>query len=331
MAILAPGMAKILVTGCSGTLGRPLVRELRRRGHEVWGCDLQHQADELTIRADVALYRQLERVFDDVGGVDYVYHLAAEFGRINGEEYYETLWTTNVIGTRNVLELQRRLGFRLIFASSSEIYGDLHSEVLTEDVPLQKSIIQHNDYATTKWVNEIQVMNFEKRFGSECVRLRFFNAYGPGEYYHKYRSVVCLFAYRALHDLPYEVYKGYHRVFMYIDDFIPTLANVCENFKPGEVYNIGGTEFVSVEHMSNILLGYLGKDDSLVRYLPEDRHNVQNKRPDIEKAHRDFGHDPKVPLEVGIPLTVDWMRAVYADGDAVPVEPAVHTSPAAHA
>ena len=309
-------MARILVTGCAGTLGRPLTAELRRRGHTVWGCDLQHQADELTIRADIRQHRQLERVLEEGGPFDYVYHLAAEFGRINGEEYYETLWQTNVIGTRHVLELQRRFGFKLIFASSSEIYGDRHEAILTEEIPLQKSIIQHNDYATTKWVNEIQIMNFERRHGSEICRLRFFNAYGPGEYYHKYRSVVCLFTYRALHDLPYEVYKGYHRVFMYIDDFIPTLANVCENFKAGEVYNIGGTEFVSVEHMSNLLLRYLGKTGDLVRYLPEDKHNVLSKQPDISKAARDFGHDPRIPLEVGIPQTVDWMRAVYGAGSS---------------
>ena len=307
-------MANIIVTGCAGTLGRPLVTELRRRGHSVWGCDLQHEADEQTIRADIRSYRQLEQFFEQAGPVDYVYHLAAEFGRLNGEEYYETLWTTNVIGTRHILEIQRKLGFRLIFASSSEIYGDRHESVLTEDIPLQRSIIQHNDYATTKWVNEIQIMNFERRYASECVRLRFFNAYGPGEYYHKYRSVVCLFTYRALHELPYQVYKGYHRVFMYIDDFIPTLANVCDNFKAGEVYNIGGTEFVSVERMSNILLDYLGKSDEFVTYLPEDKHNVMNKKPDISKAAREFGHDPQLPLEEGIPRTVDWMRAVYLDG-----------------
>jgi len=304
-------VARILVTGSDGTLGRPLVAELRRRGHTVTGCDLHHGADEQGIRADVREHRQLERVMREAGPFDYVYHLAAEFGRLNGEEYYETLWTTNVIGTRHVLELQREHGFRLVFASSSEIYGDRHEEILTEDIPLQKSIIQHNDYATTKWVNEIQIMNFEKRHGSEIVRLRFFNAYGPGEYYHKDRSVVCRFAYRALHDLPYQVYKGYHRVFMYIEDFTPTLANACENFKPGEVYNVGGTEFVSVEHMSNVLLDHLGKSDDLVDYLPEDAHNVQNKRPDISKAARDFGHDPAITLEEGIPRTVDWMRAVY--------------------
>jgi len=302
-------MAKILVTGSNGTLGRPLVRELRRRGHHVWGSDLQHHHDPHHYRADIANYRQLERVFEQP--YDYVYHLAAEFGRINGEEYYETLWQTNVIGTRNILELQRKSGFKLIFASSSEIYGDRHEDILHENIPLTHSIIQHNDYATTKWVNEIQIMNFEKRYGNPCVRLRFFNAYGPGEYYHNYRSVVCLFVYRALHGLPYQVYEGYHRVFMYVDDFIPTLANVCENFTPGEVYNIGGEEFRGVRELSDMILGHLGKDDRLVSYMPEDKHNVQNKRPDVTKAKIDFGHNPTICLEEGVPNTIEWMKEVY--------------------
>ena len=114
-------------------------------------------------------------------------------------------------------------------------------------------------------------MNFEKRYESPIVRLRFFNAYGPGEHYHNYRSVVCLFCYRALIDLPYTVYKGYHRVFMYIDDFIPTLANVCENFQPGEVYNIGGTEFGSVEETSNLILE-LPRQGRLARRVPAGGH-----------------------------------------------------------
>ena len=312
-------MAKILVTGSKGTLGRPLVRELERRGHEVWGVDLQHQADRRYFRADVASYRQLERVFAQ--DYDYVYHLAAEFGRVNGEEYYDTLWETNVIGTRNILEWQRKKGFKLAFASSSEIYGDKHAEILREDIPLQHSIIQHNDYAVTKWVNEVQIMNFEKRYGNPCVRLRFFNAYGPGEYYHNYRSVVCLFGYRALHRMPYEVYEGYHRVFMYIDDFIPTLATVVDNFVPGEVYNIGGEEFRSVRELSDLILDHVACDDRLVTYLPEDKHNVQNKRPDISKAKLAFGHNPKTTLEEGIPKTIEWMKHAYygrSDQDRIP-------------
>jgi dTDP-glucose 4,6-dehydratase len=304
-------MAKILVTGSQGTLGRRLVRELARRGHEVWQTDLMHTEVPRYLRCDIVNYRQLERVFEI--DFDYVYHLAAEFGRLNGEEYYETLWQTNVIGTRNILELQRHRRFRLIFASSSEIYGDRHEPILSEDIPLQHSIIQQNDYATTKWVNEVQIMNFERRHGIEAMRLRFFNAYGPGEYYHPYRSVVCLFCYRAMHDIPYEVYEGYHRVFMYIDDFIPTLATAAERFTAGSVYNIGGREFRSVRELSDLVLRLLGKSDALVTYLPEDKHNVQNKRPDIARAQRDLGHRPHVTLEEGVPKTIDWMRKEYRD------------------
>jgi dTDP-glucose 4,6-dehydratase len=183
--------------------------------------------------------------------------------------------------------------------------------VLSEDLPLNQSVIQQNDYALTKWVNEIQIMNFEKRHGNQVMRLRFFNAYGPGEHYHNYRSVVCLFSYRALMGIPFQVYRGYHRVFMYIEDFIPTLANCVDRFKAGDVYNIGGREYRSVEDLARVVLEHTGADADLVEYLPEDEHNTLNKHPDITKAERDLGHDPKVTLEVGVPKTIDWLREVY--------------------
>lgn len=305
-------MAKVLVTGSKGTLGTRLVEELKKRGDEVWEVDLQHDAEEKYFRADIAKYRQLERVFEQ--DYDYVYHLAAEFGRINGEHYYDTLWETNVIGTRNILEWQLKKGFKLIFTSSSEIYGEAQEPLLTEDLPQQKTIIQHNDYALTKWANEVQIINFEKRHETPIVRLRLFNAYGPGEYYHPYRSVVCLFVYRALKGIPYDVYEGYHRVFMYVDDLIPTIANVGNNFKPGEVYNIGGTEYRSVKELSDLVLKYTQGDPGLIRYLPEDKHNTVSKRPDIQKAVRDLNHNPKMLLEEGIPITVEWMKKIYREG-----------------
>lgn len=302
-------MGKILVTGSKGTLGSRLVERLRASGHDVWQVDTHHQADAQYFRADVANYRHLEPVFEEP--YDFVYHLAAEFGRINGEEYYDTLWQTNVIGTRNVLEFQRRKGFKLIFASSSEIYGETQAEVLDEDLPMRQPILQHNDYALTKWVNEVQILNFERRYDVPIVRLRFFNAYGPGERYHSYRSVVCLMAYRALHGLPWNVFDGYYRTFMYVDDFIPTLARVADRFKAGEVYNIGGRDYRSVRELSDLILQHTGADPNLVTYLPEDRHNTVSKRPNISKATRDLGHDPKVTLETGVPLTIDWLRQEY--------------------
>ncbi|MGE5529344.1 MAG: NAD-dependent epimerase/dehydratase family protein [Patescibacteria group bacterium] len=302
-------MARILVTGSKGTLGRPLCAELSRRGHEVHGLDLMHGGEERYYRADIAEFRQLERVF--ASSFDYVYHLAAEFGRINGEEYYEQLWRTNVLGTRNILEWQRRAGFKLIFASSSEIYGEAHQEWLDEDLPQRCQLRQANDYAVTKWVNELQILNFTDRYGLPAVRLRLFNAYGPGEYYHPYRSVVCLFCYRALRGLPYQVFLGYHRVFMYVDDLIRTMANVCERFKPGRVYNIGGIEYRSVKDLSDLVLRLTGADPGLIEYMPEDRHNVVNKRPRIELALEELDHRPATTLETGIPRTLAWMRQVY--------------------
>lgn len=303
---------RILVTGSNGTLGVPLVRELIRRGHEVYGFDIKHNRTPNEYRCNIQEYRQLkiryEELFTNMKRCDLVFHLAAEFGRNNGEEYFEEVWKTNAIGTRNVLELQREKGFKLVFASSSEIYGDQAIDYLTEDT---KPVMQANDYAVSKWVNEIQCRNFRQRYGNRIMVLRFFNAYGPGEYYNEYRSVCSLFCYKALHGIPYQVYQNYHRVFMYIDDFIPTLANAATMFYDGETINVGGEEYRSVEELSDIVLKNTNADKKLAILLPEDKHNVVNKRPDISKAKKLLGHNPTIPLEVGIKKTVDWMKEVY--------------------
>ena len=302
--------ATILLTGCLGTLGKPLWKALREKGYRVFGCDLVHYSDPEYFRCDISNYRELAVIFKNQK-FDYVYHLAAEFGRQNGEDYFEKVWETNVIGMKNIIQFQKEEKFKLIFTSSSEIYGETKVDLLDEDLPLRQPLFQTNDYAISKWVNELQIINSEKRYGVEGMRLRLFNAFGPGEYYHPYRSVVCLFCYKALNKMPYQVYENYHRVFMYIDDLIPTLVNAIEKFKPGEVYNIGGEEYRSVKELSDFILDYLGLDDSLVEYLPEDKHNIVNKRPNIEKAKRDLGHNPKTLLKDGIPKTIEWLRQMY--------------------
>jgi nucleoside-diphosphate-sugar epimerase len=87
---------RILVTGGAGFIGTNLVHELRKRGHDVIALDMFNTEREDYIRADVRNYRQLERVFDK-RDFDFVYHLAAEYGRWNGEDFYENLWQTNAI------------------------------------------------------------------------------------------------------------------------------------------------------------------------------------------------------------------------------------------
>ncbi len=298
-----------MVIGSQGTIGRPLVQELKKRDFEVFTSDSMHCALANHVRCDISKYRQVEKLFEQ-GDFEYVYNLAAEFGRKNGEEYYEQLWETNVIGLKNILRVQEKQKFRLIHFSSSEIYGELKTVdgFIREDVSEQVPLKQNNDYAISKWVNELQIQNSMETEQTETLVVRLFNAYGPGEYFTPYRSVVTQFIHKALHNMPYEVYLKYYRVFMYIDDLIPTLGNLVDKFKAGEVYNIGGEEYVEVKKVSDMILDYLHKSDDLVRYLDLDVHNVVSKRPDISKAKKDLGHNPSTPLSKGVPTTIEWHK-----------------------
>ena len=310
----------ILVTGAHGTIGRPLVRELRARGFRVFGVDSGHCEDPQCFRANIAHHRQLQAVADRIGEpIHHVYHLAAEFGRNNGEEFYEELWTVNCIGTRNVLEMARRCEAKFYFASSSEVYGEtVPTDAQGRPAKLAESATMRtpdfsNEYAISKFTNELQVRNFANRNpGFRATILRFFNAYGPGERYHPYRSVVALFCHRALHGEPFDVYERYHRTFMFIDDFIPTLANVAEARLREPIYNIGGADYRSVEELAEIVIQETGADRELIRLRPFEAHNVVSKKPDITRAARDLDHDPQVTIEDGVPLTVEWMRALEA-------------------
>ncbi len=302
---------RILVTGGKGFIGTNLTNELRGRGHTVTTCDLFHDEDESHVRVDVGSYRQLERLFEKYE-FDYVYHLAAEYGRWNGEEHYENLWRTNVIGTKNVLRLQEKHRFRQIFFSSCEVYGD-YDGVMSEDVMERIPIKQMNDYAISKWAGELQVLNSAEMFKTETVRVRPLNCYGPHEYYSPYRGVIPVFVYRALMDLPYTVYEGHHRIFDYVDDTCRTFAAIVDNFIPGEVYNVGGKEdwIVDIRYLSDLVLKRLGKSDRMVTYKAAEPFTTKTKQVDFSKIRRDLRHDPKVPIEEGIALYVDWMRKVY--------------------
>ena len=313
---------RVLVTGGLGTVGAGLVNELRARGHHVVSCDLYHQPDEvgfsvrtdvdvpLYARCDVGEFRQLERVFDQMGPFDFVYHCAAEFGRWNGEDFYETLWRTNCIGTKNIIRLQERLGFRLVHFSSSEVYGDW-PELMVEAVMDEYEVKQLNDYAMTKWVNEMQVRNSAQQFGTQTVIVRLFNTYGPGEYYSPYRSVNCRFLFCALHGLPWTVYRNHARTSTYLADTVRTLGNILENFKPGETYNIGGNSLHSIEELSDTVLKVTGADPRLVQYRDSEIMTTKVKLVDVTKSIADLAHEDSYTLEEGMRLTAEWMKRVY--------------------
>ena len=307
---------RILVTGGAGFIGTNLVNELRRRGHEVIALDLYNTDREGYLRADVRNYRQLERAFEK-WEFDYVYHLAAEYGRWNGEDYYENLWQTNVIGTKHIIRLQEKLGFRMVFFSSAEVYGD-YEGIMSEDVmeknPI-KDTYQMNDYAITKWAGELMCLNSAGMFGTETVRVRPVNCYGPGEHYTPYRGFIPKFIHHALFNKPYVVYKGHKRIIDYVEDTCRTFANIADNFIPGEVYNVGGRPEweKEIKKYSDLVLKAVGRDDSIVTYKEAEPFTTKVKQMDFSKAVRDLKHDPKVTPEEGIKRTVEWMKKVYTE------------------
>lgn len=309
---------KVLVTGGAGFIGTNLVKELRGRGHEVLSLDLFNTDRDNYVRADVRNYRQLERVFES-SKFSYVYHLAAEYGRWNGEDYYENLWSTNVIGTKHLIRLQEKLGFKMVFFSSAEVYGDFEG-VMSESVMVSNPIqdtYQMNDYAISKWAGELMCLNSAKMFGTETVRVRPVNCYGPEEEYTPYRGFIPKFIYHALHDKPYVVYKGHRRIIDYVQDSCRTWANVIHNFVPGEAYNVGGRPEweMDIKEYSDQILSTIGKDDSLVSYKKGEPFTTKAKHMDFRKAVRDLKHDPKIAPEEGIRRTVDWMKWYYRIGE----------------
>lgn len=316
-------MAVILVTGSKGVIGSKLVEMLSEKGHEVYSIDLFHAPGEIGwehqmseeknftyARCDIADFRQLQRVFDKIGHIDFVYNCAAEFGRWNGEDYYEQLWRSNFVGTKNMIRLQEKHGFRLVHFSSSEVYGD-YSGVMVEDVMENVEIKQMNDYAMTKWVNEMQIRNSRIQHNTETVIVRLFNTYGPGEFYTPYRSVNCKFTYHALHGMPVTVYRGHYRTSSYLDDTCRTLCNIIDNFIPGEVYNVGGGEYHDIEKLAEIVWRLTRADKKLISFKDSEILTTKTKKVSFDKAIRDLGHNNRVSLEEGLQKTINWMRKYY--------------------
>ena len=313
---------KVLVTGSKGVVGQKLVSELKKRGNSVFGVDLLHYAGEVGYiqqmsnekweysRCDIGEFRQLERVFKTAGPFDYVYNCAAEFGRWNGEDYYEQMWKSNLIGLKNLIRLQEELGFRMIHFSSSEVYGD-YEGIMNEDTMDKIEIKQMNDYAISKWANEMQIRNSRILTNTETVIVRLFNTYGPGEFYHPYRSVNCKFCYHSLMKLPIIVFRGHYRSSTYVDDCVYTLANIIDNFIPGRVYNIGSDQYHNIETLADLIWSYTGAPKDIIQYRDSEKLTTKIKKVDISLSVKELGHKQTVNLEEGVKLTIDWMKKYY--------------------
>lgn len=322
---------RILISGSEGALGSVLKDALRAQGHDVYGCDLKHTADPQVMRADVAERRQVSRVFD-FARPDLVYWFAAEFGRLNGVAYYEQLWKTNMIGTQNGVEESIRANATFVFASSSEAYG-LADQYTKPGESLREELLDrhppqfHNEYALSKWTNERQIFTSAVNNGLDAIVLRFFNVYGPGEYFSPYRSVACQFLYRALTDMSVTVHKDSSRSHLYVGDWADTVSRIpdcVENIfsnRSGRwygsgsskvpVFNIGSDELVTNEELWNKILEIVPHTKSNVTLRGAEQSNLPTKIANSDMASLWLGHSPVVSLAEGLQRTRDWMGEVY--------------------
>jgi dTDP-glucose 4,6-dehydratase len=110
---------------------------------------------------------------------------------------------------------------------------------------------------------------------------------------------------------PYTVYTKHTRTIDFVEDTCRTFANITDNFKPGEVYNVGGVKETSIKYVSDFILNYFGKDDSLVTYEDFEPFTTKKKVIDNSKAIKDLDHRPDTTPEEGIKKTAEWFKEKY--------------------
>jgi UDP-glucose 4-epimerase len=316
---------RVLITGGGGFLGSHLGDGLLAAGHEVMALDI---APDLKVRHNVgkAGFRYLKgSVFDTdlleslVVKADLVYHLAAVVGV---EHYVEDpfhVLNVNVNGTQNVLKFAHRYDKRVVFASTSEVYGKSRDTPFREDGDrlLGSTEIDRWCYSTSKAVGEHFCFAYGK-LGLPVVIVRFFNAYGPRLDRIDVGRVITIFMGQLLRgeDLTVIGDGKQTRAFTYVDDAV--LALVRAGTLPeavGRIFNIGSDRETTILELAETMIRAHPGTGSRVKLVRQEDvygdsyEDIPRRFPDITRMRTILGVEPKVPLEEGLRRTIDWFRA----------------------
>ena len=304
-------MTTVLVTGGLGVIGTRLVPYLRKFGYDVKVTDNRIAKSPDYLRADVCSMVETMQAFKQ-WKIDYVLHLAGEVGRENGELFARRQVDVNVSGTLNLIQLCREYGARLIYASTSEVYGEIGDRVMRED---ELPRTQTNCYAISKYQAEQYIRHFVENYGFDAHIIRIFMCYGPGEYPSYYRSAVSRFVYNIMHNRPVSVHRGAQRSWCYIDDIAEGWRLVMEHFAEGkaEVYNIGRQDPRSMAEVAELICELAGRDANLIQESDPPRFVMKVKNASFEKARQKLGFEARTPLEIGLQKTIDWQRTHVTD------------------
>jgi len=305
-------MAKILVTGALGFIGRYLVPYLTKRGHEVVSSDIYVRDYNDYVRADITSFEDLYKVFKKEN-IDQVIHMAGEVGRLVGEEHPQKMLYVNNIGTLNLIKLCLEYNSKLVYFSTSEVYGKLFSEnvrVREEDLEKGSVFTTTNIYAMSKLFGEAIVKHYVENYGLNCVTVRPFMVYGPGEYPSRYRSALINFVQNALKGDKLTVHRGAERAWCYVSDFVDGLYLVMQQPFSGkyEAFNIGSDEYHTMEEVARIVIDQCGGSyEQIEKIEPPRKFLSLSKQFSIEKIKR-LGYEPKIPLKKGVELVIEWFR-----------------------
>ena len=305
-------MVKIFVTGALGFIGSYLVPYLTEQGHEVVSSDVHVRDYDDYVRADVTSFEDLYRIFKKEK-INQVVHMAGEVGRMGGEEHPQKMLYVNNIGTLNLIKLCIEYNARLVYFSTSEVYGHLFDKdepVKEEDLAKGSVFTTTNIYAMSKLFGEAIVRHYVENYGLNAVTIRPFMVYGPGEHPSKYRSAIINFIHSALKGEKLTVHKGAERAWCYVSDFIRGLYLVTQHSFAGkyEAFNIGSDEHHTMEEVARMIVDECGGKEGQIKVVePPAKFLSLSKQFSIDKV-KSIGYKPEIPLREGIHRVVEWQK-----------------------
>ncbi|MCR8636078.1 NAD-dependent epimerase/dehydratase family protein [Paenibacillus radicis (ex Xue et al. 2023)] len=323
----------ILVTGGAGFIGSNLVKQLLEAGHDIWSLD-DLSTGRTTYLKDVLQHKHHTFVNGSVldrgtlailmDHVDVIFHLAAVLGVKNTVDNPIKVIEGNIDGTRNILELAYSRGLKVIFASTSEIYGKNENLPFHEasDRVYGTSSIHRWCYATAKSLDEHLCFGYAQK-GLPVTVLRYFNAYGPGQTNTQYGMVVPRFIQAALADRPLEVHGDgtQSRCFTYIDDTVKgTIAAITPSAN-GLAVNIGSSHRITIMELAQKIIALTGSKSKVVLKSYNDAYgpgyeDMHARIPDLTRARNVLGYEPGVTLDEGLMRTIAWYQAEAEAGAA---------------
>ena len=307
---------KVLITGVAGFIGSNLAKAHLEAGDKVIGVDNLSTGS----RSNLDPHDSLELIESGVSeaiaklpiDVQLVYHFASP---ASPEKYIALAMNTmevNTGGTLSLLQHCAKTGARLVFASTSEIYGDPLVSPQNEDYWGNVNPIgPRSVYDEAKRFGETLVAHFQREEGVNAGIVRIFNTYGPNMDAYDGR-VVSTFVRQALKGEPFTIFGDgtQTRSFCYIDDLVRGIMAMGASSNKGPI-NLGNPNENTLLELAQMVTKVVGGTGDIVyNKLPED--DPKRRNPDITRARSVLGWEPKVNLEEGIRKTADWMAKSLA-------------------